>query len=84
MMEAYVDRIGDLEGIATRFPGVAAVHAVQAGRELRIHVDEHQVSEKKAAELSERIASKVSEELTFPGQIRITVIREFRALEVAG
>jgi len=62
---------------------VVQVHAVQAGRELRVHVDEHRVSDARANQLSEEIAHKISDELTFPGQIRVTVIREFRAVELA-
>jgi len=84
MMETYVDRISDLERIATGFPGVQVVHAVQAGRELRVHVDEHKVDDRRAGKLSEEIAERISNELTFPGQIRVTVIREFRAMETAG
>jgi len=82
-VETYVDRISDLENIANRFPGVTTVHAVQAGRELRVHVDEGQVSDARAATLSEEIATKISEQMTFPGQIRVTVIREFKAIEIA-
>jgi ribonucrease Y len=83
MVETYVDRITDLERIASHFNGVMMVHAVQAGRELRIHVDEKQVNDRRASELSDEIAKKISDELTFPGQIRITVIREFKAVEIA-
>jgi ribonucrease Y len=83
MVETYVDRISDLERIADHFHGVVMAHAVQAGRELRVHVDERQVSDARAAQLSEEIAKKISDEMTFPGQIRITVIREFKAVEVA-
>jgi ribonuclease Y len=83
MMETYVERIADLERISTSFKGVTMVHAVQAGRELRVHVDEKRVNDKRAAALSEEIAAKISEELTFPGQIRVTVIREFKAVELA-
>lgn len=83
MMETYVERLTDLERIATDFRGVTTVHAVQAGRELRVHVDEKRVNDKRAGELSEEIAAKISEQLTFPGQIRVTVIREFKAIEVA-
>jgi ribonuclease Y len=84
MMETYVERISDLERIATGFPGVLAVHAVQAGREIRVHVDEHKVDDLRAARLSEEIAGRISDELTFPGQIRVTVIREYKAVEMAG
>ena len=83
MMETYVERIADLERIATGFSGVLLVHAVQAGREIRVHVDEHKVSDQRADQLSEEIARRISEELTFPGQIRVTVIREFKAVELA-
>ena len=83
LVETYVDRIADLERISTSFPGVLAVHAVQAGREVRVHVDEHRVNDAKAEALSARIAEKISSELTFPGQIRVTVIREFKAVETA-
>lgn len=83
MMETYVERIADLERIATGFPGVVTVHAVQAGRELRVHVDEHRVTDERADQLSEEIARRISDELTFPGQIRVTVIREFKAIELA-
>lgn len=81
--ESYGDRIGDLERIASSFRGVAAVHAVQAGRELRVLVDDQRVNDGDLEDLSARIAMKISDEMTFPGQIRVTVIREFRALSVA-
>jgi ribonuclease Y len=83
MMETYVERIADLERIATGFPGVLMVHAVQAGREIRVHVDEHKVDDGRAEELSAQIAARIAGELTFPGQIRVTVIREFKAVETA-
>ena len=81
--ETYGDRIGDLERIGSHFKGVTSVHAVQAGRELRVHVDERQINDTRAAELSEDIAAEISENLTFPGQIRVIVIREFRAVDMA-
>jgi ribonuclease Y len=81
--ESYGDRIGDLERVASRFRGVDNVHAVQAGRELRVLVNETQVSDGDLEALSADIAAKISEELTFPGQIRVTVIREFRSVAVA-
>jgi len=83
MVESYGDRIGDLERIAKRFKGVDAVHAVQAGREIRVHVNEGRVSDARAEEISEEIAAKISEQVTFPGQIRVIVIREFKAVEMA-
>ena len=81
--ESYGDRIGDLERIANGFRGVASVHAMQAGREVRVFVDDSRVDDSKLDGLSEGIAAKISDELTFPGQIRVTVIREFRAVAVA-
>ena len=84
MVESYVDRVGDLERIARHFKGVNAVHAVQAGREIRVHVDEGKVSDQRAEELSAEIAAKIADQVTFPGQIRIIVIREFKAVELAG
>jgi ribonucrease Y len=83
MVETYVERLADLENVASRFPGVVGVHAVQAGREVRVLVDELRVDDEKAARLSEEIAKRISDELTFPGQIRVTVIREFKAVELA-
>ncbi|MCC6750816.1 MAG: DUF3552 domain-containing protein [Deltaproteobacteria bacterium] len=83
MVEAYGDRIGDLERVANGFSGIVGVHAVQAGRELRVFVDEDRVSDAKLEELARDIAGKISDELVFPGQIRVTVIREFRAVETA-
>lgn len=82
MTETYVDRISELEKIAGNFNGVQTVHAVQAGRELRIHVDEMRVNDQRAAQLSEDIARKISDDMVFPGQIRVTVIREFRSIQV--
>ena len=84
MVESYVDRVGDLERIARHFKGVNAVHAVQAGREIRVHVDENRVSDARAEELSAEICAKISDQVTFPGQIRVIVIREFKAVELAG
>lgn len=81
--EAYADRIGDLEKVASGFKGVQVAHAVQAGRELRVLVNEQQVGDEQLPELSEQIARKISEELVFPGQIRVTVIRDFRVVAEA-
>ncbi|MFH1131131.1 MAG: Rnase Y domain-containing protein [Pseudomonadota bacterium] len=83
MSESYGDRIGDLEKIAASFKGVTQVYAVQAGREIRVHVDDKTVSEEQLTALSEQIAKKISEEMIFPGQIRVTAIREFCAVEYA-
>ena len=83
IVEAYVDRLGDLERIANAVPGVAVAHAVQAGRELRVHVDERRMSDDQTGQVADRIAEQISDELIFPGQIKVIVIREFKATEVA-
>jgi len=83
VVESYDERIGDLEQIAASFKGVHSVHAVQAGRELRIHVEEQRVRDADLPALCQAIAQKISDEVVFPGQIRVTVIREFRAVAEA-
>jgi ribonuclease Y len=80
----YVQRLEDLERIGGHFAGVDRAFAVQGGRELRVYVQEGRVSDERAVELSSEIARQISDELTFPGQIKVTVIRELRAIEVAG
>lgn len=79
----YVARLDDLERITRGFRGVEEAYAVQGGREVRIYVAEDQVSDQGAVTLSSEIARRISEEMTFPGQIRVTVIREMKAIEVA-
>jgi ribonuclease Y len=83
LVEAYVDRIQDLERLAKSFKGVSEAYAVQAGRELRVVVDEKSTDDERAMDLASRIAQKVSEKMVFPGQIRITVIRQTNAVAVA-
>ncbi|MCU1280455.1 MAG: metal dependent phosphohydrolase, partial [bacterium] len=80
----YVQKLDDLERIGGGFAGVERAFAVQGGREVRIYVQEGRVSDERAVALSSEIARKISEEMTFPGQIKVTVIRELRAIEVAG
>ena len=84
MVETYVKRIADLERIAQSFAGIERVYAVQAGREVRVHVQENQVSDSRATEMASAIAQRISRELVFPGQIKVMVIREVRAVELAG
>jgi ribonuclease Y len=79
----YLARIGDLERITRGFKGVAEAFAVQGGREVRIYVEEDRVDDVGAVDLSGAIAAKISQEMRFPGQIRVTVIREMKAVEVA-
>jgi len=83
MLESYVKRLEDLERVANSFSGVEKSFAIQAGRELRIVVNSSNVNDAAATILSKDIAKKIEEELTYPGQIRVTVIRETRAVEYA-
>lgn len=83
MLESYVKRLEDLEKIANSFKGVEKSYAIQAGREVRIIVDSGVVGDAEAMLLSKDIVKKIEQELTYPGQIRVTVIRETRAVEYA-
>jgi len=81
--ETYVKRLTQLEQIASEFPGVEKVFAIQAGREVRIVVTPTAIDDAKAGELSDRIARKIERELQYPGQIKVVVIRETRAVDFA-
>ncbi len=83
MLESYVKRLEELEKIATDFPGVQKSYAIQAGREIRIMVSSDRVSDAEAVLLCREIAKKIETELSYPGQIKVTVIRETRAVEYA-
>ena len=82
-LDNYVRRIGDLERIANAFPGVERSFAIAAGRELRIMVENSRVSDEQAVMLSRDIASQIEKDMTYPGQIKVTVIRETRATHLA-
>ncbi len=82
-LESYVRRLEKLEEIAGAFAGVANVFALQAGREIRVIVDPESVDDLQASDLARRIARKLQEDLQYPGQIEVTVIREFRARDYA-
>ncbi|WP_370543356.1 ribonuclease Y [Geobacter sp. OR-1] len=83
MMETYVKRLEDLERIATSFNGVTNSFAIQAGREIRVMVSSDQVSDEQAVVLAKDVAKKIEAEMTYPGQIKVHVIRETRAVEYA-
>lgn len=82
-LEQYVRRLGDLEQIALRQPGVKKVYAMQAGRELRVIVDPGRIDDQAVALLSHEIATAIEREMEYPGQVKITVIRELRATRIA-
>jgi ribonucrease Y len=82
-LEQYVRRLRDLEQIATRHEGVDKVYAMQAGREIRVMVAPTSVDDDRAALLSHEIAREIEKELEYPGQIKVTVIRESRSVEYA-
>jgi ribonuclease Y len=83
IMQQYIQRIKDLENLALAYPGVEKAYAIQAGRELRVIVESDKVSDGDSDKLSFEIAQKIQTEMTFPGQIKVTVIREKRAVNIA-
>jgi len=83
MMETYVKRLEDLERIASSFVGVVNSFAIQAGREIRVMVSSEDVSDERAVLLAKDVAKKIEAEMTYPGQIKVNVIRETRAIEYA-
>ena len=83
IVEAYIKRLNDLENIALSYPGVLKTYAIQAGRELRVIVGADKVDDKTVETLSYDIAKKIQDEMTYPGQVKITVIRETRAVSYA-
>lgn len=83
IVEAYIKRLKDLENIAMSYPGVVKTYAIQAGRELRVIVSADKIDDKQTEELSNEIATKIQNEMTYPGQVKITVIRETRSVSYA-
>jgi len=83
MIETYVRRLEELERISNSFQGVEKSYAVQAGREIRIMVQSNVVSDEQAAMMSREVAKKIESEMTYPGQIKVTVIREVRTVDYA-
>ncbi|MFM7729167.1 MAG: HD domain-containing protein, partial [Flavobacteriales bacterium] len=83
VVEAYIQRLRDLENMALENNGVSKAFAIQAGRELRVMVEADRVSDDQADALAISLASKIETEMTYPGQVRVTVIREKRAVGIA-
>ncbi len=83
IVEAYIKRLNDLEQLALSYPGVIKTYAIQAGRELRVIVGADKITDEETEKLSAEIAKKIQDELTYPGQVKITVIRETRAISFA-
>lgn len=83
IVEAYIKRLKDLENLAAQYPGVVKTYAIQAGRELRVIVGADKIDDKETELLSFDIAKKIQDEMTYPGQVKITVIRETRAVSYA-
>jgi ribonuclease Y len=83
VLDSYIQRLKDLEDIAFGFGGVQKAYAIQAGRELRVIVESEKVTDAKANELSFNISQKIQNDMTYPGQVRVTVIRETRAVNIA-
>jgi ribonuclease Y len=82
-MERYVQRLTALEGVAKSFNGVSEAFAVQAGRELRVLVNAKQVTDEQALVIAREMAQKIEDELTYPGEIKVTLMRETRVTEYA-
>jgi ribonuclease Y len=82
-VESYIKRLNDLENMALSYPGVTKTYAIQAGRELRVIVGSDKMTDAEAESLSYDIAKKIQDEMTYPGQVKITVIRETRAVNYA-
>ena len=82
-LSSYVQRLEELEGMATAFPGVDKSYALQAGREIRVIVEGARIDDVGAVKLSRDIARKIENEMTYPGQIKVCVIRETRSVEFA-
>ena len=82
-LERYVKRLQDLEGLALGFDGVRQSYAIQAGREVRVIVDAHRIDDRSSAKLARDIAKKIETDMQYPGEIKVTVLREVRTVEYA-
>ena len=82
-LERYIKRLEKLEEIATSFKGVESAYAIQAGREIRVIVDANKIDDETAMKIARDIAKKIEEEMTYPGEIKVTLLREVRCIEYA-
>jgi ribonuclease Y len=83
VVESYIKRLKDMESLALSYPGVEKTFAIQAGRELRVIVEAEKISDKDSEALAFNIAERIQTEMTYPGQVKVTVIRETRAVNIA-
>ena len=83
VLDSYIQRLKEMEDIAYDFKGVNKAYAIQAGRELRVMVESDKISDEQAAKLSYQISQKIQTDMTYPGQVKVTVIRETRAVNIA-
>ena len=83
VLDSYIERLENLEEIALDFEGVQKAYAIQAGRELRVIVESEKVNDDIASKLSFDISQKIQTDMTYPGQVKVTVIRETRAVNIA-
>ena len=83
VVESYIKRLKEMEEMALSYPGVMKTYAIQAGRELRVIVGSEKISDQQADSLSHDIDKKIQDEMTYPGQVKITVIRETRSISYA-
>ena len=82
-MDSYIERLKNLEEIALDFNGVEKAYAIQAGRELRVIVESDKINDDEASNMSFQISQKIQTDMTYPGQVKVTVIRETRAVNIA-
>jgi ribonuclease Y len=83
VLDSYIERLKNLEEIALEFDGVEKAYAIQAGRELRVMVESDKVNDNQSSELSFKISQKIQTDMTYPGQVKVTVIRETRSVNIA-
>ena len=83
MVDSYIKRIKELEDTALAYPGVLKSYAIQAGRELRVVVESEKVDDDRASQLAFQISDKIQNDMTYPGHVKVTVIRETRAISYA-